>query len=83
MCNDAFYVFYGVRLWVVGVISSLLLVCVVLKFGVPQGVPIGSRRQKRGTSGVQVKQHFAYITSGFAPVKPHSVNLHPCASVKA
>ena len=35
------------------------------------------------TSGMLVKQHFGSITSGFAAVKPHSVNLHPCASVKA
>ena len=34
-------------------------------------------------SGVQVKQHLGSITSGFVSVKPHSVNLHPGASVKA
>ena len=27
--------------------------------------------------GLSVKQHFGSITSGFASVKPHSVNLHP------
>ena len=28
-------------------------------------------------SGVLVKQQSGFITSGFASVKPHSVNLHP------
>ena len=32
---------------------------------------------RAATSGTLVKQHFGFITSGFAPVKPHSVNLHP------
>ena len=30
-----------------------------------------------GISGALVKQHFGSITSGFASVKPHSVDLHP------
>ena len=28
-------------------------------------------------SGALVKQHLGSVTSGFASVKPHSVNLHP------
>ena len=43
----------------------------------PPGGPNGSWRQRRGPSGALVKQHFGFITSGFASVKPQSVNLHP------
>ena len=65
------------------VISSRFLRCVFLTFRLPQGGPNACRRLGRGPSGALVKQHFGFITSGFALVKPHSVNLHPCASVKA
>ena len=62
---------------------SRFLRCVFLTFRLPRGGPNACRRLGRGPSGLQVKQHFGFITSGFASVKPQSVNLHPCASVKA
>ena len=58
-------------------IFSRFLRCVFLTFGLTRGVPEKVGGTGAAPSGLQVKQHFGFITSGFAPVKPQSVNLHP------